>query len=75
MIRLGDKIRLDSQERETLSTLVGFSVNPTSVSEHNQLLERANSAFACAPGETDAEALAEAELMAAVIGGMALSSN
>lgn len=74
MIRLGDNIRLNSQEQATLSHLVGFKANPTTVAAHDGLLARAGDAFAAAPDETDPEALAESRLMGAVLGRMALGA-
>lgn len=74
MIRLGDNIRLNSQEQATLSHLVGFKVNPTTVAAHDGILAHAGAAFTAAPDETDPEALAESRLMGAVLGRMALGS-
>ena len=74
MIRLGDNIRLTSQEQATLSHLVGFKANPATVRDHDALLARAGDAFAATPGETDLEALAESRLMGAVLGRMALGA-
>lgn len=73
MIRLGDNIRLNSQEQAALSALVGFNANPKTVDAHDGMLERAGISFAAAPNETDPEALAEARLMDAVLGRMALN--
>jgi hypothetical protein len=74
MLRLGDNIRLNSQEQATLSGLVGFTVNPTTVAAHDTLLARAGALFVATPGESDPEALAEARLMGAVLGRMALGA-
>jgi hypothetical protein len=82
MIRLGENIRLTASERDTLSTVVGFQANPKTVAQHDALLSNAAADFeevvaqeepALTADGNDANGVAEARLMAAVLKGMQLA--
>jgi hypothetical protein len=82
MIRLGNNIRMTQSERDTLENLVGFKANPQTVDQHDAILSRAQAQYG-APAEMhtsgdtaeDESGAAEAKLMAAVIGNMAIGAN
>lgn len=79
MLRLGDRIRLTSHEKVTLSLVAGSNVNPTSVPEYNAIIMRAKSDLNALAADTepdlddegiDYSGHAEARLLSALSDGL-----
>ena len=83
MLRFDNKIRLTAEEQKTICAVAGTKVDPKTVTEYNAILGRAKSDLesiaADVEPELDAEGVdqsghAEARLLAAFAGGLAIES-
>lgn len=62
MLKMGDKIRLTSQETKNFNNLAGNGPAPTTVAEHDKILESAAQAWEQEGADNDMEA--EGKLLA-----------
>lgn len=82
MLRLGDQVRLTSQEKTTLSLVAGSPVDPKTVADHNAIVLRAKADLESIAADTlpdldedgiDHSGHAEAKLLGALADGLLIA--